>query len=124
MTADDLQRLFTAPLAGGVFRPQQAVAADDLEEQLTAAGWSVATLEPFGDRAGFYAEIAAKLGFPNYFGRNLDALWDCLRDVREPTTVIIPWQRFAVEDQNSADRLLAVLTERANVDPPFAVILR
>jgi ribonuclease inhibitor len=29
---------------------------------------------------GFYDEISEKLAFPDYFGRNLDALYDCLTD--------------------------------------------
>ena len=29
----------------------------------------------------FYTEVAAALSFPDWFGRNLDALADCLRDL-------------------------------------------
>jgi RNAse (barnase) inhibitor barstar len=29
----------------------------------------------------FYDEFAAKLRFPDYFGRNLGALWDCMTDL-------------------------------------------
>ena len=29
---------------------------------------------------GFYDEVARELGFPDYFGRNLDALDECLTD--------------------------------------------
>lgn len=33
------------------------------------------------DRAGVLAAIAEALSFPSYFGRNLDALHDCLMDL-------------------------------------------
>ncbi|MBO0812818.1 MAG: barstar family protein, partial [Microlunatus sp.] len=103
----DLQPLFSDPVAGGVYR----VPADlgDLPGRLESAGWSVARLGPFRDPAGFYTEIAARLGFPDYFGRNLDALWDCLRAIRQPTAVIIDWTGFADDHPDPADRLLAVL---------------
>jgi RNAse (barnase) inhibitor barstar len=32
-------------------------------------------------RAAFFDQVARALGFPSYFGRNWDALVDCLRDV-------------------------------------------
>ena len=33
-----------------------------------------------GTRAGFFQEIARALHFPDYFGRNWDAVYDCLTD--------------------------------------------
>ena len=33
--------------------------------------------------------IAEELNFPEYFGMNLDALFDCLRDVDEPLNVAL-----------------------------------
>ena len=33
--------------------------------------------------------IAKKMGFPGYYGRNLDALYDCLTDICEDTEVTI-----------------------------------
>jgi len=39
----------------------------------------------------FYGEIAKKFRFPDYFGRNLDALWDVLTtDVKGP--VELAWE--------------------------------
>lgn len=32
-------------------------------------------------KADFYDAVAAALSFPDWFGRNLDALYDCLRDL-------------------------------------------
>jgi ribonuclease inhibitor len=37
----------------------------------------------------FYSQIAPKLRFPDYFGRNLDALWDVLTtDVQGPVELV------------------------------------
>lgn len=35
-----------------------------------------------------YQVIKKGLGFPNYFGENLDALWDCLGDYCEAPMII------------------------------------
>jgi hypothetical protein len=34
-----------------------------------------------GSRAGFFSEIACVLRFPDYFGRNWDAVYDCVTDL-------------------------------------------
>ncbi len=36
-----------------------------------------------------YDYLTEELGFPAYFGRNLDALHDCLTDVGTPTRLIL-----------------------------------
>lgn len=39
------------------------------------------------DRKEAHEYIAEKLDFPEYYGKNLDALYDCLTDISEPTAV-------------------------------------
>jgi ribonuclease inhibitor len=47
----------------------------------------------------FYEEIARKLRFPDYFGRNLDALWDVLTtDVKGP--VELAWEDSEVSKKS------------------------
>jgi ribonuclease inhibitor len=47
----------------------------------------------------FYGEIARKLRFPDYFGRNLDALWDVLTtDVKGP--VELAWEDSEVSKKS------------------------
>ena len=41
------------------------------------------------DRAGMYDYLTERLGLPGYFGRNLDALHDCLTSISEPTRLVI-----------------------------------
>lgn len=38
----------------------------------------------------FHEEIAKTLDFPCYYGKNLDALYDCLTDIIEPTEIVFP----------------------------------
>ena len=39
------------------------------------------------DRAALHDQLAHRCAFPEYYGRNLDALYDLLTDISEPTTV-------------------------------------
>lgn len=136
MIIDTVEPLLRQPIRGAVVRyPEDARAGStptasdrrtdraDLAERLTEAGWQTSTLGPVADHNDFYAEIAAGLGFPHYFGANLDALWDVLRGIRMPTAVIIEWRRFAAAEPDRADRVLTVLEQRSEVEPPFAVVL-
>ncbi|MDD2745315.1 MAG: barstar family protein [Candidatus Gracilibacteria bacterium] len=36
----------------------------------------------------FYDEVAKVFSFPEYFGRNLDALYDSLSDIGEPMEIV------------------------------------
>ena len=40
----------------------------------------------FSDVAAFYDEVSRTFGFSGEFGRNLDALWDCLVDRTDDAT--------------------------------------
>lgn len=55
------------------------------------------------NEADFHKIIAQKLSFPSYYGKNLDALWDCLCcDVKRPIMLIL----------KNASNLQRVLGER------------
>ena len=61
---------------------------------------------------------------PDYFGANLDALWDALTDLSRPTAVILDrWTEFARARPARWDSIVAVFAERCERDPPFAVVL-
>lgn len=64
--------------------------------------------------------LVEAFGFPAYYGRNLDALNDCLGDIGEDTAVI-------VTDMGSADengrRILTVLWDSARENPHLSLYL-
>ena len=106
----------------GVYRLRHP--PQDLVHRLSEHGWTTGFLAHVTDRAGVLAGISTALGFPDHFGNNLDALWDCLTDLTRPTALIwADWQDFAVYHADDWARLRHVLGERVTQEPPFAVIL-
>ncbi|ATL26261.1 barstar family protein [Streptomyces formicae] len=67
------------------------------------AGWTTAALSLAGvtDKTGFMERCARGLGLPDWFGRNWDALADCLTDLswapraRGRLLVVSGWQEYA-----------------------------
>ena len=48
------------------------------------------------DAAQLHNELAQKLSFPEWYGHNLDALFDCLTDLTEETLlVLLHWDQTA-----------------------------
>ncbi|MEV2253644.1 barstar family protein [Streptomyces sp. NPDC050147] len=72
-------------------------------EAVRAAGLSTVALDLTGvsDKAAFMERCARALGLPDWFGRNWDALADCLTDLeRAPAApgrllVVTGWQEYA-----------------------------
>jgi RNAse (barnase) inhibitor barstar len=73
------------------------------------------------DRAGLFAEWAARLCFPEYFGRNWDALSDCLNDLvaEAPLTLVVEdaAQLLADEPPEQLGTLLTILYDIAGSQP-------
>lgn len=106
----------------GVYRMSRP--PNDLIRRLRGHGWTVGQLARVTDRAGVLEGIGRALGFPDYYGQNLDALWDCLTDLTRPTVLIWEgWQDFAVYHADDWARLRHVLGDRVTQEPPFAVVL-
>lgn len=110
---------------GGVYRilpPTDGTGA--VEAALAAAGWRVAVLPAVERTSDFYAQLRTALDLPTWTGANLDALWDVLTDLTGPTALV--WRqhaRFAVARPQAWRRILSVLEERSEQDPPFALVL-
>jgi len=91
---------------------------------LEDAGWSTAVVAPAATTHEFYDGVVAALSLPAYFGRNLDALWDCLTDLDTPTAVVLSdWQRFAAARPGRWSAILDLFVERTERSPAFAVVL-
>lgn len=61
----------------------EAAGVDGLLARAVAGTDHVHFVEGGADREGSYDQFAESLLFPEHFGRNLDALMDCLRDVAD-----------------------------------------
>ncbi|MBF8191833.1 barstar family protein [Nonomuraea sp. K274] len=65
-------------------------------------------------RAAFFEEVARVLRFPRYFGRNWDALTDCLRDTGAVALVVEHAEDLlSAEPAEQFGTLLAVLADAA-----------
>ena len=115
----------------GVYRVPESTELAAIERVAASAGWRCVALDTTGiaDRAGVLVAIKEAFGFPEWFGHNLDALVDALRDVTsEPGTVLV-WSgaaMFAANDRQQYEKVLAVLRSRAAAGNParFLTLLR
>lgn len=68
-----------------------------------------------GDRiAGWdalYDQLSKDLDLPQWFGRNLDALYDCLTDQADSQIIIYRWQALSDTLGKKAEALRQVLTD-------------
>lgn len=65
----------------------------------------------FASAADVHELLAEQLGFPSYYGANLDALEDCLGDIHEPTRIVL--RRDAQEPTHWFDAIAEVVCESA-----------
>lgn len=111
----------TPPLAGGVH--ETSASASEVARIWRAAGWKVGVVTAPTTRAEALAALGEALDFPSYYGRNLDALWDCLTDLDAPTAVVWSgWSRLALRHPRDWAKVLDVLSDRAEQSPAFAVV--
>lgn len=113
----------TPPQFGALATSIRAV--DDLTAGLSDHGWHVAVVSGAPDQTEALDALGAALDFPGYYGRNLDALVDCLRDLERPTALVwAGWEPLAVQHPKAWAAIVEVL--RARVDDqaaaPFSVI--
>lgn len=69
-------------------------------------------------RIGMHKYLKEVFSFPDYYGCNLDALWDCLYEVR-PGRITIYNAEFA--GRNSLPSLLRVLMDLCKRDPRWTL---
>ncbi len=93
-----------------------AASLDELVLDQTAQGRAVFVIDAGDDVKSSIAQFAEVLRLPEWFGHNLDALADALRDFRdgaaEPTTLI--WDHIRVLRRHSSqgyETILAILDD-------------
>lgn len=66
--------------------------------------------------------LAFKMEFPEYYGKNLDALYDCLTEICDDTCIGV----FEKDDEGEADRYIRmvkkVLQDAEEMNPHLCVI--
>lgn len=100
----------------------------DLESEAAAAGWTVWSLDTSGVETAddFYGEVRAAWGLPPWFGDNLDALFDALREAVDGASVLI-WdgsRAVAQIGEPFAVDVMTVVRDTIAESDSFAVILR
>lgn len=70
----------------------------------------VIDLKQTSDREGLHDTLSKTLSLPEHYGRNLDALHDCLTEGRDPLNIVLTNRKaLSVEMNQYVDRLVRVL---------------
>ena len=90
-------------------------APEAMVEELERAGWRVwASSRPPRVAPTSIGRSPSALDFGDYFGQNLDALWDCLTDLTRPTALVLSrWTTFAQARPQAWPAILDVLRDRS-----------
>lgn len=114
--------------AAGVYRWHAAFAPSDVQHSVEHAGWGFGHVDGWTHqgKAAVLDAVGKALGFPEWYGANLDALADCLRDLGAPTVLLWDgWGPLAREDRAAFDAVVDVFEARvADRGPAFSVLLR
>jgi hypothetical protein len=99
-----------------VLSPPSEVAA-----ALRGAGWAAVVVAPSTSGDDFAPRLAAAL---DVAGAGPGELERVLASLAEPTAVVLAqWSRLALSAPDDWARILEVLRQRTEVEPPFAVVL-
>jgi Barstar (barnase inhibitor) len=126
-----------AMLAGrkepGTYHWHGAFSVEDVRHTVEHAGWHFAYVDGWQgeSKEEFLLAVGQALDFPDDYGKNFDALADCLQDVTagdSQGTVLLwdGWGPFARDDERAFSVALSVLGTRVNAERggAFAVLLR
>jgi RNAse (barnase) inhibitor barstar len=102
----------------GVYLIDAAEREQVLHDGTFPADFAIAVLDgtDAATRSGFFQAIASSLHFPDYFGRNWDAVYDCLTDLNwlpaaGYVLVLDEFDQFATNEPEQWDIGLKVLRE-------------
>ncbi|WP_304964863.1 barstar family protein [uncultured Oscillibacter sp.] len=85
--------------------------------EIVLDGLELRSLEEVHDR------FAQALALPEWYGRNLDALFDCLTDLKAPVTVRLLHQETLEDRLDRRGRALVRLLRRAAAENPQVTLL-
>lgn len=123
-----LARLLAGHGDPGVYRWHAAFDVTDVRRAAEQAGYRLSHLDGWTQqtKAEVLQGFGESLDFPDWYGRNLDALADCLADVLEPTVLLWDgWGVLARADQAAFAAVIEILADRARTGPvAFTVLLR
>ncbi len=125
MTAT-LHSLLSGETAAGLFE-WRANAWHDIVAEGRSAGWAVRELDTrqVRDSAELYDQIASVWDLPDWFGRNLDALWDVLGDLAASPLLVIwtGYRELADVDPDLAQTVLELLRDASTQARALAVVV-
>lgn len=75
-------------------------------------------LDKFSKKEELHSYLKKKMKFPDYYGENLDALFDCLTDISTDTAVDIKYD----EDNELQRAVLAVFSDAVSQNTHLAII--
>lgn len=124
-----LAAVIAGSAAPGVYRWDGMQPVDDVRHVVESTGWSFAHLTGWTHttKVDFLHAAGEALGFAEYYGRNLDAFADCLRDLPHQTILLWDgWTPLAAQDPPAFAAVIEIMWSRARVTQrvPFAALLR
>lgn len=105
----------------GLYRSDRGLV--DVVDALAQAHWNVCVVDA-ASLAEFHRAVVKALHLGVFYGHNLDALLDVLRELDENTALVwTSWRKLRALAPTDWERLLDVLTTRSEEAPAFAVVL-
>lgn len=100
----------------------------DIADAARGAGWTVRELDTCRahDAGSFYDELVTQWDLPEWFGRNLDALWDVLGDLAAAPLLVI-WgglHELTESDPQLAQTVLELMRDASTQAASLAVVVR
>jgi len=108
----------------GVYRWHAAFPAEEVAHAVQHAGWRFGYVDGWHHqtRTEFLVAVGEALDFPEHYGRNLDALNDCLRDV--PDRTVLLWDGWGTLAREDAAAFAAVRTILGDHGATLTTLLR
>ncbi len=100
----------------GLYRWHAAFPPREVEHAVEHAGWRFGYVDGWHHqtRTEFLDAVGEALAFPDHYGKDLDALNDCLRDLPGSTVLLWDgWCTLAREDEVTFDAVRAILVGHA-----------